>query len=186
MSGMLESVSCMELREGKNRRSVETLGAAAREASGSVRLAIDAEQWNRRTRWRRPPRRLRNRRIQHRLEATEGQTAGLAIDSELEVFKPWRLDGGIKVGMSSCGLRSKETRAVTPNDPKLSDCGARRGSCVVRRSEDIRARERVARTRRVELEIAATVTRGAVRCSAWLGVSGLFGVGGIKLIESDE
>ena len=28
---------------------------------------------------------------------------------------------------------------ATPNDPKLSDCGARRGSCVVRRSEDIRA-----------------------------------------------
>ena len=31
---------------------------------------------------------------------------------------------------------------MTPNDPKLSDCGARRGSCVVRRSEGIRAREK--------------------------------------------
>ena len=30
-------------------------------------------------------------------------------------------------------------RVATPNDLKLSDCGARRGSCVVRRSEDIRA-----------------------------------------------
>ena len=30
-------------------------------------------------------------------------------------------------------------RAYAPNDLKLSDCGARRGSCVVRRSEDIRA-----------------------------------------------
>ena len=30
---------------------------------------------------------------------------------------------------------------IVPNDPKLSDCGARRGSCVVRRSEGIRASE---------------------------------------------
>ena len=31
-------------------------------------------------------------------------------------------------------------RSEWPNDPKLSDCGARRGSCGVRRSESIRAR----------------------------------------------
>ena len=44
--------------------------------------------------------------------------------------------------------------ARTPNDTKLSDCGARRGLCgasEARRSE------------------AQAVTRGAVRCSAWLG-----------------
>ena len=35
----------------------------------------------------------------------------------------------------------------SPNDLKLSDCGARRGSCVVRRSEGIRAREKMARTK---------------------------------------
>ena len=51
--------------------------------------------------------------------------------------------------------------ARTPNDPKLSDCGARRAGCVVgeRRWPE-----------------AASVTRGAVRCSAWLGDSGRFTV----------
>lgn len=44
-----------------------------------------------------------------------------------------------------------------PNDRKLSDCGGWRAGCV-----------EVAR-RRLE---AASVTAGAVRCSAWLGVSG--------------
>lgn len=42
---------------------------------------------------------------------------------------------------------------MRPNDPKLRDCGARRGSCTV------------------GLRGAATVTRGAVLCSAWLGVA---------------
>jgi hypothetical protein len=47
------------------------------------------------------------------------------------------------------------TRAEAPNAPKLSDCGARRAGCMVgeRRWPE-----------------AASVTRGAVRCSAWLGV----------------
>ena len=38
-------------------------------------------------------------------------------------------------GNGGCG-------ALTPNDPKLSDGGAWRGSCVVKRSEGIRAREK--------------------------------------------
>ena len=33
-------------------------------------------------------------------------------------------------------------RVATPNDPKLSDGGAWRGSCVVERSEGIRATEK--------------------------------------------
>jgi len=37
---------------------------------------------------------------------------------------------------------SGENGAKSPNDPKLSDCGARRGSCVVERREGIRAREK--------------------------------------------
>ena len=61
--------------------------------------------------------------------------------------------------------------AVTPNDPKLSDCGARRAGCGVSDKADARGRERVSRRRRVEREKAASVTRGAVRCSAWLGVT---------------
>ena len=46
-----------------------------------------------------------------------------------------------------------ELWAKPPNDPKLSDCGARRAGCMV------------GERRRLE---AASVTRGAVRCSAWL------------------
>ena len=58
------------------------------------------------------------------------------------------------------------------NDPKLSDCGARRGSCVVERSRRIRATKEGWLGRDAPgQEIAATVTRGAVRCSAWLGVA---------------
>ena len=45
---------------------------------------------------------------------------------------------------------------MTPNDLKLSDCGGRRGSCMVGGKAAAEA---------------ATVTRGAVRCSAWLGVT---------------
>ena len=64
-----------------------------------------------------------------------------------------------------------ENARKSPNDPKLSDCGARRGSCeggAKKAATDVR--QRLARTRRLRTGIAATVTRGAVRCSAWLGV----------------
>ena len=50
-------------------------------------------------------------------------------------------------------------RVATPNDPKLSDRGARRGLC---------AGEGGWGRRRWE---AQAVTCGAVRCSAWLGVA---------------
>ena len=43
-----------------------------------------------------------------------------------------------------------------PNDPKLSDSGVRRGTCMV-------GGKAVAE--------AGAVTHGAVRCSAWLGVA---------------
>ena len=46
------------------------------------------------------------------------------------------------------------TRVATPNDPKLSDGEGWRAGCVV------------GERRRQE---AASVTAGAVRCSAWLG-----------------
>ena len=64
------------------------------------------------------------------------------------------------------------TRVATPNDLKLSDCGARRGSCEGgTKKEATDVGQRPARTRRVQARIAATVTRGAVRCSALLGVA---------------
>ena len=45
-------------------------------------------------------------------------------------------------GESYCGKFIAKRALETPNDPKLSDGGAWRGSCVVERSEGIRAREK--------------------------------------------
>ena len=67
--------------------------------------------------------------LQNGREATGGQIVGLAIDSELEVFKPWSLVDGIGLGLSSEALIARRRCAKSPNDPKLSDCGAWRGSC---------------------------------------------------------
>ena len=41
----------------------------------------------------------------------------------------------IKFGLF--GFRSQDARPKTPNDPKLSDGGAWRGSCVVERRRDV-------------------------------------------------
>ena len=49
-----------------------------------------------------------------------------------------------------------ERASEAPNDPKLSDGGGWRAGCTV---EERRRQE------------AASVTAGAVRCSAWLGVA---------------
>ena len=46
--------------------------------------------------------------------------------------------------------------AQSPNDPKLSDRGVRRGTCMVGGKAAAEA---------------GAVTHGAVRCSAWLGVA---------------
>jgi len=43
---------------------------------------------------------------------------------------------------------------MTPNDPKLSDSGVRRGTCTAGGKAAVEA---------------GAVTHGAVRCSAWLG-----------------
>ena len=57
-----------------------------------------------------------------------------------------------------------------PNDLKLSDGGAWRGSCEAgAQKEASDVGQSHDRTGRVQARIAATVTRGAVRCSAWLG-----------------
>ena len=47
-------------------------------------------------------------------------------------------------------------RRATPNDPKLSDGGVRRGTCMVGGKAAVEA---------------GAVTHGAVRFSAWLGVA---------------
>ena len=53
---------------------------------------------------------------------------------------------------------TKTNRGVTPNDPKLSDGGGRRSLCGKAAGAGLRVG-------------AQAVTPGAVRCSAWLGVS---------------
>ncbi len=67
-------------------------------------------------------------------------------------------------------------RSTTENDPKLRDSGVRRGSCVV-------GGKAVAE--------AATVTHGAVLCSAWLGLEAFildidWIVLGVKRVKGDK
>ena len=81
-------------------------------------------------------------------------------------------DAAMKLDNTGRKAPLNTTRVATPNDPKLSDCGARRGSCeggAQKEATDVE--QRPARTRRLRTGIAATVTRAAVRCSAWLGVA---------------
>ena len=74
------------------------------------------------------------------------------------------------VALAWIARRIARTKEVPPIDPKLSDGGAWRGSCeggAQKEAADVGQRHD--RTGRVQARIAATVTRGAVRCSAWLG-----------------
>ena len=48
----------------------------------------------------------------------------------------------MKSGKAGRKVPLNTTRVATPNDPKLSDGGAWRGSCVVERSEGIRTRKK--------------------------------------------
>jgi len=55
------------------------------------------------------------------------------------------VDERVKLGRLNLGkfrVQISHSVANGPNDLKLSDCGARRGSCVVRRRESIRATEK--------------------------------------------
>ena len=70
--------------------------------------------------------------------------------------------------------RKLQKALKTPNDLKLSERGAWRGSCegeAQKTAADVGQNHD--RTRRVRARIAATVTRGTVHCSAWLGVAAL-------------
>ena len=59
---------------------------------------------------------------------------------------------------------SQETCGESPNDPKLSDRAARRDACPTA----ARTETKPSRKQR-EAKKARGVTRGPVRCSAWLG-----------------
>ena len=78
----------------------------------------------------------------------------------------------MKLDKSGRKVSLNTTRVAMPNDPKLSDGGAWRGSCeggAQKEAADVGQRWLGLKTPKPES--AATVTRGAVRCSAWLGVS---------------
>jgi len=80
----------------------------------------------------------------------EANTAALPQDVEAEA-------SGLEEAWTRNSIeKASFTREAseTPNDPKLSDCGGRRGSCMAGGKAAAEA---------------ATVTPGAVRCSAWLG-----------------
>ena len=97
-----------------------------------------------------------------------GDNRGVKFGPTIQMLKTKRAAGarsGERNGAQQIG-------AVPPIDPKLSDSGAWRGSCENRaKKEATDVKERRARTRRLRTGKAATVTRGAVRCSAWLGVT---------------
>ena len=81
-----------------------------------------------------------------------------------DTARGWRVSvDGNKLGSAGIGMASEKTgsksslnrtRVATPNDPKLSDRGVRRGTCMVGGKAAVEA---------------GAVTHGAVRCSAWLG-----------------
>ena len=75
--------------------------------------------------------------------------------------------GGIGLGMSSEALIAQDRCAKAPNDPKLSDGGGWRDGCTVGGKAVVEA---------------ASVTAGAVRCSAWLGVA----VGMEKTLKNED
>ena len=100
MSGKLELAGRMKRSKANNRRSVETLGTAARAASGRMNLAMNAEVKCWRTRHCRLNGKLWKRRLPNGLEATEGQTAELATDSRTATDSErlrWRSLRGVDV-----------------------------------------------------------------------------------------
>ena len=92
------------------------------------------------------------------VEATGGRK-----EPALPGWSGWRLGKGLRTQEVARDARSgreksaiHKMRGVTPNDPKLSDSGVRRGTCMA-------GGKAVAE--------AGAVTHGAVRWSAWLGVA---------------
>ena len=80
-------------------------------------------------------------RAGNRLSLRESKTLGIKKSLNLESSE------GSVIGISS----------ASPNEPKLSDSGVRRGTCMVGGKAAAEA---------------GAVTHGAVRCSAWLGLIG--------------
>ena len=119
---------------------------------------------------------LGQRQAMRSLRAWNPGLLGLAVESESLVL-PILVQSGLEVaatlvareaeslgllGLVDCeknkfSVRSHE-RVATPNDPKLSDGGGWRAGCMAGGKAVVEA---------------ASVTAGAVRCSAWLAVSGL-------------
>ena len=72
------------------------------------------------------------------------------------VRAPTAAAGGKSPDAEASTASVHRVRAEAPNDPKLSDRGVRRGTCMVGGKAAVEA---------------GAVTHGAVRCSAWLAVA---------------
>ena len=127
----------MEIRRGKKPHPVETGGTAIDESSAGNSGSKDRE----------PERWLR-----------EG--LGKSGDRSAAAGSGARISEALRAASFS-GKREK-----SPNDPKLSDCGARRAGCGKAAGAGW--------AQAAGWSAAASVTRGAVRCSAWFGDSGRF------------
>ena len=92
-----------------------------------------------------------------------GMTVGECLTPKAQVIFGLRADKKMSIPFGMM-------RSFAPNDPKLSDGGAWRGSCEGgAKKEATGVGQRWLGRETPGQEIAATVTRGAVRCSAWLG-----------------
>ena len=91
------------------------------------------------------------------MESWERQTAVLGDGVKLPVTKLCVSAGGIDWELAVMEPRLDRRDEATSNDPKLSDRGVRRGTCMVGGKAAAEA---------------GAVTHGAVRCSAWLAVIG--------------
>ena len=96
--------------------------------------------------------------------AQRGENGFEFVDLRAVGDKPVQLlndlyDGHVQIGIGE-----------SPNDPKLSDRGARRGTCMVGGKAAVEA---------------GAVTCGAVRCSAWLGVAVIWDFGRLVKLSAD-
>ena len=86
----------------------------------------------------------------------DNRAIGRSLDTAMKLAELRRNVGWLFMGFVH-GMR-----VATPNDPKLSDSGVRRGTCTVGGKAAV---------------VAGAVTHGAVRCSAWLGVAVIWSSG---------
>ncbi len=94
------------------------------------------------------------------VERWKRQTDWLGEDMQRREAKPCGSGEANGPGPTLSGACFDTRDVASPNDPKLSDCGARRAGCGKAAGAGW--------AKAAGWRAAASVTRGAVRCSAWL------------------